>query len=102
VIWVSEWNAGQLGRFDPASGEWREWQLPGNRPQAYAVYVDAQDTVWLSDWGSNALVMFDPATETFTQFGMPQRGADIRQINGRPGEVWAAESGLDRLVVLRH
>ena len=25
----------------------------------------------------------------------------VRQIIGRPGEVWGAESGLDRLVVLR-
>ena len=24
-IWVSEWNAGQLGRYDPADGSWREW-----------------------------------------------------------------------------
>jgi virginiamycin B lyase len=102
VLWVSEWNAGQLGRYDPASGEWKEWKLAGSRPMAYAVYVDSTDGVWLSDWGSNAIVHFDPSSETFDQFPMPQRNSDIRQINGRPGEVWAAESGLDRLVVIRH
>jgi virginiamycin B lyase len=101
VIWVSEWNAGQLGRYDPVDGAWQEWKLPGSRPQAYAVYVDAGDGIWLSDWGSNAIVHFDPASQAFDAFPMPQRGADIRQINGRPGEVWAAESGLDRLVVVR-
>jgi virginiamycin B lyase len=101
VLWVSEWNAGQLGRYDPASGDWKEWRLAGNRPQAYAVYVDSNDGVWLSDWGSNAIVHFDPASEAFEQFPMPQRNADIRQINGRPGEIWAAESALDRLVVIR-
>jgi virginiamycin B lyase len=102
LIWVSEWNAGQVGRYDPRSGDWQEWKLPGNRPSTYAVYVDEQDMVWLSDWGSNALVRFDPTTETFEQFAMPLSGSDIRQINGRPGEVWAAESGQDRLVVIRH
>jgi virginiamycin B lyase len=102
IMWVSEWNAGQLGRYDPVSGDWQEWKLPGNRPQAYAVYVDEQDGVWLSDWGSNAIVHFDPPTEAFEQFPLPRKNADIRQINGRPGEVWAAESGLDRLVVIRH
>ena len=102
VIWVSEWNAGQVGRYDPTSGDWREWKLPGARPQAYAVFVDEQDTVWLSDWGSNSLVRLDPGSETFQPFPLPDRGSDIRQINGRPGEVWAAESGLDRLVVIRH
>lgn len=101
VIWVSEWNAGQLGRYDPASGAWQEWKLPGDHPQAYAVYVDDADVVWLSDWGSNAIVRFDPSSEAFDQIPMPQRGADIRQINGRMGEVWAAESGVDRLVVIR-
>ena len=39
--------------------------------------------------------MFDPTP------GEPRSGSDVRQINGRAGEVWAAESGLDRLVVLR-
>jgi streptogramin lyase len=33
---------------------------------------------------------------------MPQRNSDMRQLNGRPGEVWAAESALDKLVVIRH
>ena len=28
-------------------------------------------------------------------------GAQVRQILGRPGEVWAPESGTDRLVVIR-
>ena len=101
-IWVSEWNAGQVARFDPRSGEWREWKLPGGRPSAYAVWVDPQDTVWLSDWGSSAIVSFDPTTETFQQFVMPQSGSDIRELQGRPGEVWGAESGLDRIVVIRH
>ena len=102
VVWVSEWNVGQLGRFDPVGGTWQEWALPGDAPQAYAVYVDEQDAVWLSDWGSNAIVRFDPASQAFQQFVLPQRGADVRQINGRSGEIWAAESGLDRLVVIRH
>ena len=54
-IWVSEWNAGQLGRYDPADGRWREWKLPGGRPQAYSVYVDEKDRVWLTDFGANAI-----------------------------------------------
>jgi virginiamycin B lyase len=102
MIWVSEWNAGQVGRYDPRSGEWREWKLPGARPSAYAVYVDEQDTVWLTDFGSNAIVRFDPTAETFQQFVMPLSGSAIRELQGRPGEVWGAESGLDKLVVVRH
>jgi virginiamycin B lyase len=100
-VWVSEWNAGQVGVFDPRTGGWREWKLPGPRPQAYAVYVDAADKVWLSDFGANALVRFDPATEQFTSVPLPDQDAAVRQLLGRPGEVWGAESGADRLVVVR-
>jgi virginiamycin B lyase len=101
VVWVSEWDAGQVGRFDPASGDWREWKLPGQRPSAYAVYVDEQDTPWLTDFTAQAIVRFNPATETFDTYAL-DRSADVRQLNGRPGEVWGAESGLDRIVVIRH
>jgi virginiamycin B lyase len=101
IVWVSEWNAGQVGRYDPVTGDWREWKLPGNRAQAYAVFVDAQDQVWLSQWGNDtALVHFDPNSESFESFPLDAR-ADVREIYGRPGEVWAAESGRDRLVLVR-
>jgi virginiamycin B lyase len=100
-IWVSEWNAGQLGLYDPASNTWREWRLPGNQPGAYAVYVDDRDQVWLSDFTANALVRFDPVIEEFEIFTLPSSPANVRQILGRPGEVWGAESGTDKLVVIR-
>jgi virginiamycin B lyase len=100
-IWVSEWNAGQLGLYDPESGEWREWGLPGSSPQAYAVYVDERDIVWLSDFGSNSMLSFDPATEQFEVFTLPSSPANVRQILGVPGEIWGAESGTDQLVVIR-
>jgi virginiamycin B lyase len=100
-IWVSEWNAGQVAVYDPAADSWREWRLPGPAPQAYAVFVDDRDQVWLSDFGANALVRFDPESEEFTSFPLPSPEAAVRQILGRPGEVWAAESGADKLVVVR-
>ena len=100
-IWVSEWNAGQVGVYDPRANSWREWKLPGDRPQAYAVYVDDQDIVWLSDFGANAIVRFDPASENFTSFPLPSPSGAVRQILGRPGEIWGAESSADKLVVVR-
>jgi len=100
-VWVSEWSAGKVGRYDPRAGTWREWKLPGAEPHAYAVYVDDQDKVWLSEWSANAMVRFDPETEKFDVFPSDRRNANVRQILGRPGEVWAPESGADRLVVYR-
>jgi virginiamycin B lyase len=99
-IWVSEWHSGQVSRFDPKDNAWRSWKLPGAAPRAYAVYVDEKDQVWLTDFGANAIVRFDPASERFTGFPSDRRGANVRQLLGRPGEVWGAESGTDRLVVI--
>lgn len=100
-IWVSEWNAGQLGLYDPETESWREWRLPGDGPQAYSVYVDERDHVWLSDFGANAMVRFDPETEEFLVLPLPSENASVRQMLGRPGEVWGAESGVDKLLVIR-
>jgi virginiamycin B lyase len=99
-IWVSEWEAGQVSVHDPATGAWQQWRLPGPRPQAYAVYVDDRDIVWLTDFGSNAIVRFDPVTETFDPIELPSSGAAVRQLLGRPGEVWGAESATNKLVVI--
>jgi virginiamycin B lyase len=100
-LWVSEWNAGNLSAYDPAAKEWRSYKLPGAAPHAYAVYVDDKDKVWVTDFAANAILRFDPETETFESFPSDKQDAAVRQLNGRPGEVWGAESGTDRLVLIR-
>jgi virginiamycin B lyase len=100
-VWVSEYIAGKVGVYDPATGQWREWKLPGSAPQPYAIYVDERDQIWLSDFAANALVRFDPASERFESLPLPSPNGAVRQILGRPGEVWGAESGADKLIVVR-
>ena len=99
MIWVSEWDAGKVGRYDPATRNWREWDVPGPA-QAYAVYVDDKDMVWLTDFGRSGIWRFAPKTGRFTRVPL-RANANVRQLLGRPGEVWGAESGTDRLVVVR-
>jgi virginiamycin B lyase len=101
LLWVSFWNTGEVGRFDPAAKTWKVWSLPKSGTGCYAVYVDDKDKVWLSDWVANAIVRFDPVSETFESFPSTRRGASVRQLLGRANEVWGAESGTDRLVVVR-
>lgn len=97
-LWVTEWFAGKLARFDPATETWTEWDLPGDNPQPYAVFVDDTDAVWVTDFGANAILRFDPETEEFRAFPSTRPNANVRQLLGRPGEVWGAESGTSRLV----
>jgi virginiamycin B lyase len=104
-IWVSEWNSGQLSVHDPAAKTpaqaWRAWKLPGDNPRCYAVYVDERDRVWSSDFGGNAVFRFDPVSERFERFGFAREATSIRQILGRPGEVWLPESGTEHISVIR-
>ncbi|CAA0091699.1 Virginiamycin B lyase [BD1-7 clade bacterium] len=98
-IWVSEWNTGQLSRYTPKQQRWQTWKLPGEQPQAYAVYVDETDKVWVSDFGGNRTWIFDPATEDFIgSIPGSDTYSNVRQILGRDGEVWLPESGVDRLM----
>ena len=101
AVWVSEWNSGNLSRYDPSTEEWQTWPLPGVDPAAYAVFVDDRDIVWVSDFAANAIIRFDPMTETFNSYQLPHDPGEVRQIHGRPGEVWGAESAADHLVVIR-
>jgi len=64
--------------------------------------VDERDRVWISDFGANAIHLYDPGAGRFTSFPVPTRGAEIRQFAGRPGEVWGAESGANKLLVIRY
>ena len=63
--------------------------------------MDNQDIVWLSDFGANVMLRFGPQTEQFTVLKSTSRNASVRQILGRPGEVWLPESGADKVVVIR-
>ncbi len=101
ALWISGWDSGDLFRYDSKAKSWARWHLPGDHPQPYAVYVDDTDGVWLSDWGSNAILRFDPKGERFESYPLPDRYAGVRQLAGRKGEVWGAESGADKLFVLR-
>ena len=102
-IWVSEWNSGQLSRYDPADGSWAAWPLPGSSgAQTYAVYVDERDIVWVTDFSTNSLLSFDPETgEWIAEYELPYPNSNIRQILGREGEVWAPLSGAATIMVVR-
>lgn len=104
-VWVSEWLSGQVSVFDSKAAKnkaWRSWKLPGDKPQAYSVWVDEDDKVWLTDFAANAIVRFDPVSERFERFASTRPNAAVRQMLGRKGEAWGAESGVDRLVVVKY
>jgi virginiamycin B lyase len=99
-IWVSEWSSGNLSMYNPKDQSWKQWKPSVNNPHIYAVWVDDKDKVWITEWTSNAIMRFDPAAAKFESFPSNRDNATVRQILGRAGEAWGAESGNDRLVVV--
>lgn len=58
--------------------------------------------VWVSDLGSNEVHSFDAAKEEFVaKYPSSLDGAAVHQIVGGMNEIWLAESGLDRLMLIR-
>jgi virginiamycin B lyase len=105
MLWVAEWNSGNLSRYDPkaaAANAWKSWKAPGDRPRVYAVYVDETDKVWIAEWTVQKMMRFDPASEKWETFGSSTSTANVRQIHGRKGEVWTPESAAGKLVVYRY
>jgi virginiamycin B lyase len=104
-LWITEWAAGKLAKYDPATNKWQEWKLPGVQPQPYAVYVDEHDKVWVSDFGETngkqSMLRFDPVNQKFDVIPLPSDHSDVRMLHGRAGQVWGAESGIDRIMVIR-
>lgn len=99
-LWITGWNSGELYRYRPADKSWKTWKLPGEGPKAYAVYVDERDLVWVSDFAANATLVFDPKSESWKSFPGSAAGANVRQILGRPGQIFLPESGTDRIMVV--
>ena len=69
--------------------------------KSYFVGAFPFNAVWVSDWGANAILRFDPRTEKFESVPLPDQYASVRQLAGRKGEVWGAESAADKIFVLK-
>ena len=51
IVWVSEWEAGQVAAYDHGTGgPGGSGLFPVRARAAYAVYVDETDRVWLTDF----------------------------------------------------
>jgi virginiamycin B lyase len=74
---------------------------PGPGAPPHAVIVAEHVAVWVSDCGKTAIPRVNPATHHLHPFPLPDRYANVRQLAGRKGEVWGAESGADKLFVIK-
>ncbi|MBI4467148.1 MAG: SBBP repeat-containing protein [Acidobacteria bacterium] len=95
AIWVTEYRAGQLARFDVKTEQWREWPSPsGKESRPYGIALAADGSVWYNEAGANKMVRFDPRTESFETFPLPSPRSVVRHmVRDSRGRLWLAVSG---------
>jgi virginiamycin B lyase len=103
IIWYTDHPRGYLGRFDPRTGEVKEYASPGGpQSQPYGIAF-AKGAVWYSESGvrPNTLVRFDPASEAFQSWTIPSGGGVVRNMMAdHEGNIVLAESGVDRIALV--
>lgn len=93
-------TVGIIVRVDAASKQVSAFPV-GQRPTALnTAAFDGAGALWFT--GQNGwLGRLDPKTEAFTPIPVPAPGANVRPLLGRSGELSGAESGTDKLAVVR-
>jgi virginiamycin B lyase len=100
AIWYTDYPRGYIGRFDPATGQVKEWPSPGGAKSMPYGIASTGNVLWYSESGvrPNTLVRFDPKTEKFQSWIIPSGGGVVRHMMGTPeGDVLLACSGVNRV-----
>ena len=98
VIWFAETGSGNLARYDPTTGTFREFPLPqaGSRP--FYLTIDNNGSVWASETQYNQIVKFDPKANAFKQYSIPTSGAVPGGIAAdNNGNIWFTEEIGDKI-----
>ena len=91
MVWFAEFNAGNLGRFDPKTETFKEFPLPGPGPEAtpYALGVDKNGTVWYSSEHLDVVGNLDPKTGRVIEYPFPQSENTMREFfSDAQGRMW--------------
>jgi virginiamycin B lyase len=92
-VWIPEYAANRLTRFDSDTREFRSFPFPMADVLPYVAEVDRRTgTVWIGTAAADVVFSFDAAVEEFRAYPMPTEGALIRHlvVEEARGEVWAA------------
>jgi virginiamycin B lyase len=104
-IYFTDYEGGNLGRLDPATGAVKMWPSPGGAGAApYGIAITPDGAVWYSEAGvkPNTMVRFDPKTEQFARAPIPSGGGTVRNMVATPdGRVYIACSGVNKVGVVQ-
>lgn len=93
TVWIPEYAAGRLARFDPASERFEEIPFPTADALPYVARVDpAAGTVWVGTAASNTLGRWDHRNGCWIELPLPHPAALVRHLAIDPltGDVWGS------------
>jgi virginiamycin B lyase len=79
TVWVAEYSAGLIARFDAKIETFKEFELPGPGPTPYGLGIDSDNKVWYSSFDQDVLGCLDPKTGKITIYPFPHSENTIRE-----------------------
>ena len=70
-IWYAAIGANQIGFYDPASDQFREFRTPTPDSHPHGIAVSPGDVIWSTLQGANKIARVDPDTFQITEYPVP-------------------------------
>lgn len=106
-IWVADWWGNNIVKIDSKTNKVLKY-YPYPNPEHVSIFataVDKNGMVWMNLMNADAVAKFDPKTEKWTEYELPSRGSETRDIaidNSKdPVEVWVPSFRTNKMVRLQ-
>ncbi len=98
IVWFSERRGGKIGRFDPKTETFKEFQLPGPEPSPYALGIDRNHMIWYASHEQDTIGRFNPTTGEVTEYPFPHSEISMREFFlDSQGRMWYASPANDKI-----
>ena len=88
-IWFGQFHAGHAGRFDPKTGAFKTFKMPGPMPTPYAVAVDRNDDFWFNSIWTGYFGRVDSRTGNVIAYPTPYPEDHARDFDvDAQGRIW--------------
>ena len=96
IVWFSERRGGKIGRFDPKTETFQEFDLPGPSPSPYAIGIDRDHMIWYASHEQDTLGRLNPKTGEVTEYPFPHSEISIREFFlDSQGRMWYGSTAND-------
>jgi virginiamycin B lyase len=75
-LWFTEQMVSKLGRFDPATGDFKEYPLKGKNDGPHGLVADREGNIWYTGNFAAHIGKLDPRSGEVTQYKMPNDKAE--------------------------